>query len=49
LLDLGIQPGPEMGIILKQAFEAQLDGEFADPEGGLTWLRERIQRTPQSS
>lgn len=38
LLDRGIKPGPKMGEILKEAFEAQLDGEFADVDGALTWL-----------
>ena len=43
LIELGMSPGPEMGNILKQAFEAQLDGDFADVEGGMAWLRERLQ------
>jgi tRNA nucleotidyltransferase (CCA-adding enzyme) len=42
LIELGHQPGPEMGRILKDAFEAQLDGEFGDLDGGIEWLKERI-------
>lgn len=38
LIERGYQPGPEMGAILKKAFEAQLDGEFYDLASGLTWL-----------
>ena len=42
LLELGLSPGPEMGKILKDAFEAQLDGEFSDVEGGMQWLRQEL-------
>jgi tRNA nucleotidyltransferase (CCA-adding enzyme) len=38
LLPLGYVPGPELGRVLKAAFQAQLDGAFADVEGGLAWL-----------
>lgn len=38
LIERGMEPGPEMGAILKRAFEAQLDGEFADIEAALMWL-----------
>ena len=27
LIDLGVAPGPEMGVLLKQIYERQLDGE----------------------
>ena len=43
LIELGLQPGPQMGIILKDAFEAQLDGEFGDVETGMEWLLKKIQ------
>jgi tRNA nucleotidyltransferase (CCA-adding enzyme) len=39
LIPLGVKPGKEMGIILKAAEEAQLDGLFADKENGLEWVR----------
>ena len=28
LLELGVSPGPQMGVILKQIYERQLDGEI---------------------
>jgi len=37
LIDLGIQPGPEMGHILKAVFEAQLDGKFDTIEAAKDW------------
>ncbi len=41
LIPLGVKPGPAMGEILRAAFEAQLDGEFATLEDGVRWIRER--------
>lgn len=35
LLELGFKPGPEMGKVLKNLFEKQLDGEFETLEDGL--------------
>jgi tRNA nucleotidyltransferase (CCA-adding enzyme) len=32
LLALGMQPGPEMGTLLKQIYEKQLDGEITSVE-----------------
>jgi len=40
LIKIGIEPGPQMGKILKQLFEDQLDGKFEDREGGLIRARE---------
>lgn len=42
LLALGLQPGPHMKPIIEAAFEAQLDGAFADEAGGIAWARERL-------
>jgi tRNA nucleotidyltransferase (CCA-adding enzyme) len=39
---LGRKPSPEFKPILDEAFEAQLDGAFADEAGGLAWLRHRL-------
>jgi tRNA nucleotidyltransferase (CCA-adding enzyme) len=39
LLALGLKPGVEMGLILKEVGEAQLDGHFDDKEGALEWVR----------
>lgn len=38
-----IKPGPEIGRILKGAFEAQLDGEFDELNGALAWARRRLE------
>ena len=39
LIEFGMQPGKDFGDILSAAFEAQLDGSFADEEGANQWLR----------
>lgn len=38
LLDMGFQPGPQMGKILKSAFDAQLDGRFETLESAKEWV-----------
>tara|TARA_B110000003_G_scaffold229311_1_gene231104 strand:+ start:4804 stop:6243 length:1440 start_codon:yes stop_codon:yes gene_type:complete len=38
LIKKGLSPGPEFTPILKKCFEAQLDGEFTEQEGGLVYL-----------
>ena len=42
LIALGVEPGPEMGRMLKELFEAQLNGEFATREEGLAKIRSRL-------
>ncbi|MCL2623604.1 MAG: HD domain-containing protein [Planctomycetaceae bacterium] len=44
LIALGMEPGREMGEILKTAFEAQLDGEFHTHEDGAAWLKNFMER-----
>jgi tRNA nucleotidyltransferase (CCA-adding enzyme) len=39
LLDLGVSPGPRMGVLLKQAYEHQLDNGFTDLDGALAFAR----------
>ena len=39
LLELGMTPGPEMGALLKQIYEKQLDGEIKTTEDGTIALR----------
>lgn len=39
---LGCAPGPRFGVVLKAAFEAQLDGQFADLNGAKVWLTEYL-------
>jgi tRNA nucleotidyltransferase (CCA-adding enzyme) len=36
LLELGMMPGPDMGVLLKQIYERQLDGEITTTEEGIT-------------
>ena len=43
LMPMGIKPGPEMGKILHYCFEAQLEGEFSDIDGGLEFARKLCQ------
>lgn len=40
LLDLGMKPGPEMGRLLKQVYERQLDGSVTCVEEGLAVAKE---------
>lgn len=40
LLERGWHEGPALGRLLADAFEAQLDGDFADLDGALAWLAE---------
>ena len=43
LLEHGLmEAGPAMGRLLEQAYEAQLDGDFAGVDDGLAWVRERL-------
>lgn len=39
LIALGLKPGKQFGQIIAQAFEAQLDGLFADKEGAIAWVK----------
>jgi tRNA nucleotidyltransferase (CCA-adding enzyme) len=39
LLAIGMTPGPEMGAILKQAYERQLDNGFTDLDGAIAFAR----------
>ena len=43
LLALGRKPGPDFKPLLDAAFEAQIDGAFADEAGGVAWLKDRLQ------
>jgi tRNA nucleotidyltransferase (CCA-adding enzyme) len=42
LMDLGVKPGKQMGEIIKQSFELQLDGKIANVEEALAWARENL-------
>jgi tRNA nucleotidyltransferase (CCA-adding enzyme) len=38
LVELGMQPGPEMGAILKKAYDGQLEGKFFNLSQAMEWL-----------
>lgn len=42
LIELGLKPGATFGPILKEAFEAQLDGAFEDLENARKWLENHL-------
>jgi tRNA nucleotidyltransferase (CCA-adding enzyme) len=43
LLELGMKPGPEMGALLKQIYERQLDGEITSTEAAITLASQILQ------
>ncbi len=43
LVELGETPGPHFGPVLKDAYEAQLDGELTE-ENKIAWLKNRVQQ-----
>jgi tRNA nucleotidyltransferase (CCA-adding enzyme) len=45
LIARGLSPGQRFGLLLAQAFEAQLEGQFTDMEGALKWLDGRLAQT----
>jgi tRNA nucleotidyltransferase (CCA-adding enzyme) len=44
LIAEGMKPGPEFGKILEKAYDAQLEGDFSDLEGALSFLRSLVGR-----
>ena len=45
LMEAGMKPGLQFGPILKEAFEAQIDGAFDDLEGARQWLDKKVKST----
>ena len=41
LLSIGMQPGPEMGRIIQESFELQLEGDLADVGQAEKWARKK--------
>lgn len=41
LIALGLTPGPQFGPLLRQCYEAQLDGSIASEEEGVAWVRRK--------
>jgi tRNA nucleotidyltransferase (CCA-adding enzyme) len=44
---LGIQPGPDMGRLLDDCYEAQLDGTFSTLDGGIAFARQQLGQSPR--
>ncbi|MES0372054.1 MAG: HD domain-containing protein [Mariprofundaceae bacterium] len=42
LMTLGAPAGPELGKMLNEAYQAQLDGEFDDSEHGIQWCKQHF-------
>jgi tRNA nucleotidyltransferase (CCA-adding enzyme) len=42
LLSLGLKPGPEVGRLIAESFELQLEGEIADAAAAEAWARARL-------
>jgi len=50
LMEYGIEPGPEMGKIIREAYEAQLDGIIGNREEGRQWcIRHRYPQPDPAS
>ncbi len=43
LLELGMPPGPDMGALLKQIYDKQLDGEIKTTQEGITLASQILQ------
>ena len=46
LIAAGLRPGPDFKNLLDTAFEAQLDGAFADEATALLWLKNHLPSSP---
>ena len=42
LMELGVKPGKQMGEIIKQSFELQLDGKIKNAEDAIVWAKEHL-------
>ena len=42
LVEMGVSPGPDMGRLLDDCYEAQLDGMFSTLEAGLTYAKTKL-------
>jgi tRNA nucleotidyltransferase (CCA-adding enzyme) len=46
LLELGVQPGPDVGRLLNTCYEAQLDGLFSTLDEGLAYAKSNLAALP---
>ena len=42
LIALGMKPGPEMGILLSEAFQEQIDGKIENEDQALVWATNKL-------
>jgi tRNA nucleotidyltransferase (CCA-adding enzyme) len=49
LISLGMRPGPEMGALLKEVYEKQLDGEISSEDGAIEHARAQLARKRQAN
>jgi tRNA nucleotidyltransferase (CCA-adding enzyme) len=49
LLELGVEPGPRMGDILRRLYELQLDGRLQTLDDGLTLAHRIVDETQAQS
>lgn len=42
LISLGLNPGPQFGVLLNAAFQAQLDGVFLNKEDAISWVKDQL-------
>jgi tRNA nucleotidyltransferase (CCA-adding enzyme) len=43
LLSLGLKPGPDLGKLIQESFELQLEGDLADVEAAEAWARRKVE------
>jgi tRNA nucleotidyltransferase/poly(A) polymerase len=46
ILSLGITPGPQVGKLLEEAFDAQLEGKVQNRGAAMAWLKSKTQQKP---
>jgi tRNA nucleotidyltransferase (CCA-adding enzyme) len=44
-MELGVQPGGDMGQLLDECYEAQLDGIFTSLDGGIVFAKSLLPPT----
>ncbi|MEK9981223.1 MAG: hypothetical protein VW993_05775, partial [Deltaproteobacteria bacterium] len=42
LIEMGIKPGPEIGKLLKQAFDVQINGEIRSLNEAMKWVESKL-------
>ncbi|MEE2883108.1 MAG: CCA tRNA nucleotidyltransferase [Planctomycetota bacterium] len=43
LMELGVKPGPEMGVLLDELDDAHRESEVTDREGAIAWVKARLE------